>query len=177
MLLSEPLFSQNNIIKDTLTLDDSSISEKIIYSARDSIFNDLKHRQVHLYGNAKITNGQINMEAGYILIDLNKREIYARYAYDKDSVRTQFPKFTDGTEEINATSIRYNIDTRKGYIEELKIKQDEIHLFMGTAKRQANDEIHFIKGRFTTCDLEEPHYHFQLSRAIMIPEKRIVLVQ
>jgi lipopolysaccharide assembly outer membrane protein LptD (OstA) len=45
---------------------------------------------------------------------------------------------------------------------------------MGTAKRQANDEIHFIKGRFTTCDLEEPHYHFQLSRAIMIPEKRIV---
>ena len=174
MLFHTSTFSQKNLIKDTLTLDDSSISEKIIYSARDSIFNDLKKRQVHLYGNAKITNGQINMDAGYILVDLNKREIYARYSYDKDSVRTQFPKFSDGTEEINATSIRYNMDTKKGYIEELKIKQDEIHLYMGIAKRQANDEIHFIKGRFTTCDLEEPHYHFQLSRAIMIPEKRIV---
>jgi len=32
----------------------------------------------------------------------------------------------------------------------------------------------FLRGRFTTCDLPEPHYHFQLSKAIMVPEKRIV---
>lgn len=35
-------------------------------------------------------------------------------------------------------------------------------------------EIHFVEGRFTTCDLDEPHYHFQLSKAVMVPEKRIV---
>ncbi len=45
---------------------------------------------------------------------------------------------------------------------------------MGTAKRHSNEEIHFLKGRFTTCDLEEPHYHFQLSKAVLIPDKRIV---
>ena len=174
MLFSTTGNAQNPVFKDTIVIDDNSITEKISYSASDSIFNDLKNRQVHLYGNAKITTSQINMTAGYILIDLNKREVYAKYTLDKDSIRTQFPKFSDGSEEINATSIRYNMNTKKGYIEELKIKQDEIHLYMGTAKRQANDEIHFINGRFTTCDLEEPHYHFQLSKAVMIPKKKIV---
>ncbi|MCR9173955.1 MAG: putative LPS assembly protein LptD, partial [bacterium] len=31
-----------------------------------------------------------------------------------------------------------------------------------------------VKGRFTSCNLEEPHYHFQLSRAVLVPNKRIV---
>ncbi len=56
----------------------------------------------------------------------------------------------------------------------MAIKQSEAYLYMGVAKRQSNDEIHFRQGRFTTCDQEEPHYHFQLSKAVMIPEKRIV---
>jgi Organic solvent tolerance protein OstA len=44
---------------------------------------------------------------------------------------------------------------------------------MGIAKRQNNGELHFVKGRFTTCDLEEPHFHFQLSKAVLVPEKSI----
>ncbi|HLW30350.1 MAG TPA: putative LPS assembly protein LptD, partial [Brumimicrobium sp.] len=36
-----------------------------------------------------------------------------------------------------------------------------------------NDEIHFTQGKFTTCDLDEPHFHFQLSKAVMVPNERI----
>lgn len=167
-------YAQNNPIRDTLILNDESIGETIYYSARDSIYMDVKSKQVHLYGDAKVNNGEINMSAGYILIDLNKNEVLARYAYDKDSVKIEFPKFSDGSEEIKASSIRYNFDTEKGYIEELAIQQDEMYLYMGVAKRHANDHIHFKLGRFTTCNLEEPHYHFQLSKAVMIPDERIV---
>ena len=160
--------------RDTLVLNDDSFDQIVTYSARDSIYNDVKRKQVHLYGDASVKTEDISMKAGYILIDLEKNEMEARYAYDADSNRVEFPVFTDGAQEVKAATVRYNFDTEKGFIQELAIKQDELFLYMGVAKRQPNDEIHFKEGRFTTCDLEEPHYHFQLSRAIMIPEERIV---
>jgi hypothetical protein len=174
MCLSFHGYSQETRFRDTLVLNDNSFEEIIYYSARDSIYTDLKNKQVHLYGDAKVENADIQMSAGYILIDLNKNEVFATYAVSKDSLKVEYPKFSDGAEDIQASSIRYNFDTEKGYIEELAIQQGEAYLYMGIAKRQANDEIHFKQGRFTTCDLEEPHYHFQLSKAVMIPEKRIV---
>ncbi len=161
-------------IKDTLSFNESAVDKPIRYSASDSVYSDLKNKQIHLYNNAKVDNGEIKIDAGYILIDLNKSEVYATYLYDKDSNQIQLPKFSDGNEEINASSIRYNFTTEKGYIEEVAVKQDENYLYMEIAKRHTNEEVHFKKGRFTSCDLDDPHYHFQLSKAVMIPEKRIV---
>ncbi len=160
--------------KDTLYINANDIDSPIFYSAEDSIYSDLKNKQVHLYRNAKVDNGEVKMEAGYIRIDLEKNEIYATYIYDQDSNRTQQPVFISNGEEMTASSIRFNLNTKKGYIEELAIQQDENYLYMEIAKKHANDEIHFRKGRFTTCDLPEPHFHFQLSKAVMVPEKRIV---
>ncbi len=166
-------FAQENF-KDTLRLDDDSFSEIIKYSARDSLYTDLKNEKIHLFGEAKVDDGQVQMTAGYILIDLKKNEVLASYRLDEDSNKVELPSFSDGSEPITASTIRYNFDTEKGYIEELTIKQDESFIYMGIAKRHPNEEIHFKNGRFTTCDLEEPHYHFQLSKAILIPEERIV---
>ena len=169
-----PSVGYAQISRDTLLVDSKDLDSPIYYSAADSIYEDLKKNQVHLYNNAKIDNGEIQMDAGYILIDLDKSEVYASYIYDEDSNRLQMPNFSDGSEKITASSIRYNFKSKKGYIEEVSIKQDENVLYMEVAKRHPNDEIHFKKGRFTTCDLPEPHFHFQLSKAVMIPEKRIV---
>ena len=171
MLLPKHLLSQ---IQDTIILNESAVDKPIYYSATDSIYSDLRKKQIHLYNNAKVDNGETKIDAGYILIDLNKNEVYATHIYDDDSNRVQLPKFSDGQEELTASSIRYNFDTKKGYIEEVAIKQDENYLYMEIAKRHANEDIHFKKGRFTTCDLEEPHFHFQLSKAVMVPGKRIV---
>lgn len=167
-------YAQESVKRDTLVVEKSDIDAPIFYSARDSIYTDLKKKQVHLYGDAKVDNGEINMSAGYILIDLDKNEVLATYAYDRDSNKVEFPLFSDGADEIKASTIRYNFTTEKGFIEEVAIVQDEMHLYMEIAKRHANEEIHFKKGRFTTCDLEDPHYHFQLSKAVLIPNKRIV---
>ncbi|MES2589084.1 MAG: putative LPS assembly protein LptD [Bacteroidota bacterium] len=160
--------------KDTIYTTDNSIENIIKASAKDSIFHDYKAKQLHLFGQAVIFYEEIVLSADYILVDFNKNEVFASYTYDKDSNRIGLPKFNDGSDEIIAAKIRYNFDSKKGFIQEVKLKQDENYLYMEVAKRQANEEIHFKKGRFTTCDLEEPHFHFQLSKAILIPKKRIV---
>ena len=166
--------AQKDLVKDTLSLDDNSISEIIKYSAKDSIYNDIKGKKVHLYGAAKVEMGEIKLNAGYILIDLNKNEVQASYRMSSDGERIELPQFSDGQDDITCLRMRYNTKTEKGYIEEMNIKQDEFYFHMGEAKRYPNDEIHLKKGRLTTCDLPEPHYHFQLSKAVMIPQKRIV---
>ena len=174
MQASLAVIGQTGVLKDTISIIDTSITEVILYSATDSIHNDLKERKVHLYGNAKVEMGDIKLTAGYILIDLNSNEIQASFRYDKDSNKLEFPSFTDGQEAITCLRMRYNTKTEKGYIEELALKQDELYFHMGEAKKYPNDEIHLKKGRLTTCDLEDPHYHFLLSKAVMVPDKRIV---
>lgn len=160
--------------KDTLVVNDNSLESIIRYSARDSIFNDLKKKQVHLFGDAKIQMDEVNMTAGYILVDMNSNEISASFTYDKDSNKVEFPTFTDGSEVVTAHKLRYNTETKKGFLEELSIKQEEFYFHMGIAKRHPNDEIHLRQGRLTTCDLEDPHYHFQLSKGVVVPNERIV---
>lgn len=168
-------YAQDTTIKDTIYLIDESFEETAVYGAKDSIFIDLKNNQVHLFGEAHLEYLETQMKAGYILIDLKKNEVFSSYIFDKDSTKIEYPKFKNGAEEIEAAKIRYNFKTEKGYIEEVKIKQDEIYLYMGIAKRHKNGDIHFKQGRFTTCEfIDDPHYHFQLSKAIMIPEQRIV---
>ena len=173
MLFSNVSYAQVTL-KDTIYINDESFEEKAIYSAKDSIYIDVKENKIHLYGEAHLEYLETNMKAGYILVDLKKNEVFASYIIDKDSNRIQMPIFKSDGEEIEAARIRYNFNSQKGYIEEVKVKQDEIYLFMTAAKRHKNGDIHFKEGRFTTCELDDPHYHFRLSRAVMIPKKRIV---
>ncbi|GAB5418902.1 MAG: putative LPS assembly protein LptD [Crocinitomicaceae bacterium] len=161
-------------LSDTMYVNDEDFDAPIYYNAEDSIYTDLRNEVVHLYGKAVVDNGEVRLDAGYIMIDFKSQEVLAKYRYDEDSNKVELPKFTDGSDDILAETVRYNFETKKAFIEEVAIQQDENFLYMGIAKRQSNEEVHFLKGRFTSCNLEEPHYHFQLSRAVMVPEKRIV---
>lgn len=165
---------KDSIKKRKIYLNESDMNSIITYSARDSIYSDLRKKQVHLYGDAKLNYDGVDMFADYLLIDLEKNEVLATYTTDSTGKKIGKPLFIDNGDTLRAASIRYNFDSKKGYIQEATIKQDEYYLSMEKAKRQANEEIHFVHGKFTTCNLEEPHYHFGLSRAILIPEKRIV---
>lgn len=159
---------------DTMYVNDEDFDTPVFYNAEDSIYADLRNEVIHLYGKAVVDNGEVRLDAGYIVIDLKSQEVKATYRYDADSNMVEFPKFTDGSDEVLAQTLRYNFETKKAFIEEVAIQQDENFLKMGVGKRQANEEIHFLKGRFTSCDLEEPHYHFHLTKAVMIPNKKIV---
>jgi len=172
----EHLHAQTNdsISKKRVTLNKSDFTSLVKYNAADSIYSDFKAQQLHLYGKAFLSYEGISMNAGYILVDFGKNEVLATYSKDTTTFNEGKPTFVENGDTMRAGSIRYNFQTKKGYIQELALKQQEYYLSMETAKRQANEEIHFVQGKFTTCSLEEPHYHFQLSKAILVPEKRIV---
>ena len=149
------------------------MESRVVYSCKDSIVANLKTDKVSLYGAAIVEYEGITLTADLIEMDTKKNEVYAVYTLDKEGKRVGIPKFEDGTQSFTAATIRYNFETEKGYIEELKTHQDEMYLHMGVAKRQQNEEVDFINGKFTTCDLDDPHFYFRLSKAVMVPNKRI----
>lgn len=160
-------------MQDTLYVNDSDFDEIINYSARDSIYTDVKNKLVFLFGGAEVNMGEILLTAGFIEIDLNKNELSAKYILDSIGEPIEYPIFKDGQQEMVCKEMRYNLKTKKGFIQELNLKQDEFYFLMETAKKHSNDEIHLLKGRLTTCDQKEPHYHFQLSKGVIVPEERI----
>jgi hypothetical protein len=163
-----------NRYRDTVYIYESEMESVVTYSARDSIFTDLRNNKVHLFGNASLNYQGVDMKAEYLLIDMDKSEVLATFVLDSLGNRIGEPVFADNGDTIRAATLRYNFETKKGYIQEVSIKQDEFYLTMEKAKRHANEEVHFVHGKLTTCNLEEPHYHFALSKAVLIPEKRIV---
>lgn len=165
---------QGQEVLPKIIIEESAVDDLITWSADDSVYIDAKSKKVYLFGNAILNNAGLKISANYMELDMENKIVYATHGYDKDSNRIGMPKFESDAESFTAASLRYNMETKKGYIEEVRVKQDEIYLDMAVSKRQSNGEIHFRQGKFTTCDQLEPHYHFQLSRAVMIPNKRIV---
>ena len=151
------------------------LDSPVNYQARDSIVADFKEQIVRLYGEATVEYTDFTLAADYIEIDLRKKEVIATYTTsDTTDSLIGKPVFMAGDEEGLCEYIKYNFDTKTGYIREVRGQQDEGYIHMAEAKYHPNEEIHLKDGKFTTCDKEKPHYHFRLTRAIVVPDKRIV---
>ena len=160
--------------QDTLYVNGESLNQIVIYKASQKIVHDVKLRRIYLFGNAEVQSEGFSIKAGYILIDIDSNQVEASYLVDSLGKKVEFPELTEGSETIRCETLKMNYKTQKAYIKALAIKQDEFYFKMGTAKRQSNEELHLRQGILTTCDLEEPHYHFQLSKGVLVPEQRIV---
>jgi hypothetical protein len=153
---------------------DMGLEEPVFYSAEDSIVIDVPNQIVRLYGKSHVTYDDVVLDAEIIEIDIVNNEVSAYFGLDSLGNQIGKPVFTQGGEEVICESLKYNFETEKGYITEVRAQQGEGYIHMAESKIHPNQEIHFKNGKYTTCDADKPHYHFQLSKAMVIPEKRIV---
>src|SRR5690606_16898796 len=57
--------------------DKSIIDERVDYNAEDSIIFDAKNKIIHLYKNAVLLYGTIELKAHYIRLDMNSKTLHA----------------------------------------------------------------------------------------------------
>jgi len=151
-----------------------SLGSAVKYQARDSIVAHIPTQKVRLYGDARVDFEDIQLTADYIEIDILKSEVMATYTLDSLGEPVGKPLFTSGGEESSCDYIKYNFETKKGYIKEIRAQQGEGYIHMAEAKVHPNEEVHLRDGKYTTCDLDTPHYHFKMTKAIIVPDERIV---
>lgn len=155
-------------------INNSGLTSPVNYTAKDSIVADIPANIVRLYGEANVKYEDVDLSASLIEINIKTNEVTATYTNDSLGNPIGKPVFTGEGQTSECDYLKYNFETKKGFIKEVRMQQGEGYIHMAESKVHPNEEIHFKNGKFTTCDKEEPHFHFALSRAIVIPDKRIV---
>jgi hypothetical protein len=154
--------------------EESDIETTINYTARDSIRASLDNKMIWLYGEAKITYGEIELEADEIVIDYANSTLTAQGTRDSLGRRIGFPIFKNGAELYETKHIIYNFKSGRARISEVVTKQGEGILGGATVFKNEKNELLSISNSYTTCDLEHPHFVIRATKTKAIPNDKIV---
>ena len=171
--------------RDTLAMDSaklhakklspSALNSMVTYSAKDSAVNDIGRRYTYLFGDAVVKYEDMELQADYIEIDFKNNELYACGVADSSGHVRGSPIFIQGESQYQAREIKYNFTTHKGKITHVITTQDEgfVH---GEQIKKMDDNVAFIKkGKYTTCELEHPHYEVDFTKAKFIQHDKIII--
>lgn len=164
----------NNAVKNNSIYSNDAIDKTIIYSARDSISFDMNKEYIYLFGDVSIKYGNIHLSSGYMEIDLGKQQVYATGALDSNGKMNGYPIFTESNQPYMAKEMYYNFETKKGRIIQAITQQGQSYVHGDIIKKHPNEEIHIKGGKFTTCNLEHPHFYIKSSKLKIIPEDKII---
>ena len=167
--------STSNPLQSSKVISKNAITSIVKYSARDSVVNDLQNRYTYLFGDAVVQYEDMELRADYIEIDFEHNELYACGVADSNGNMHGFPVFAQGEAHYKAREIMYNFNTQKGKITNVITTQDDgfIH---GEQVKKIGDNIAYIKrGKYTTCELGDPHYEITFSKAKVIQHDKILI--
>lgn len=167
--------SINGAAADTISPDDDfALDQKVEYFAKDSTVTDIVNERIRLYGEASVKYGALEVKAPFI--EFSFRNYIARATGLPDSTGKIVGKalFKDGDTEFSEDSLAYNFKSKKGISYGARTQEGGAYLIAGVSKKQENDWVNIRNGMLTTCDKEKPHFHFRLSKAIVVPNEKVV---
>ena len=194
MLLPWNIYSQSIVDKQDSTaissprINPDSLSQEpaqkqylnapVIYPARDSTIMSFEDNKIKMYGEAKVEYEDFSLQADYVEISIDKKEVFACGVPDSTGKLVGTPKFKQGEEEFECKELRYNFDSQKARVMDVVMKQDvggdQGTLHSGITKRFPDGTVNLRHGKFSTCDADDPHFYFAITKGKMVHEKSIV---
>ncbi|MCC3157218.1 hypothetical protein LJ737_08210 [Hymenobacter sp. 15J16-1T3B] len=150
------------------------IETTVKYQAKDSIRFNVQEKKAVLYNKASVNYGEMDLKAGVITVDYNQNVLTAEGLADSTGKVRDKPVFKDGAETYQAGRIAYNFKSRKGKIAEAITQQGEGYIHAEVVKKNELNEIYGLHGRYTTCNLEHPHFFINASKMKVVPRKQVV---
>ena len=158
---------------DSLAKDDLEFMVK--YDSEDSTISDVVLKQVHLYGNAVVTYGTINLKANYIRLNWVTNEVYAVGTYDSTAKKMAGePIFQDGAQIYNTKEIRYNFKSKRAIIQGIVTTEGDGNIRGEKVKKDAEGNFYIQHSMYTTCNLTHPHYFINAPKIKMVNQKQVI---
>ena len=161
--------------KTVKVISANAISSVVEYSARDSVVNDLQHRRTYLFGDAVVRYEDMELRADYIEIDFARGEMYSSGVADSNGVLHGNPVFNQQSDTYRAREIMYNFNTKKGKITHVITTQDDGFIHGEQVKKMGDNVAYIKRGKYTTCELEDPHFEIAFSKAKVIQHDKILI--
>ncbi|MCS7003728.1 MAG: putative LPS assembly protein LptD [Cytophagales bacterium] len=150
------------------------IETTIVYSAKDSMRFDMREKRMTMFGGSKVNYGEMSLEASQIIIYYAENTVQAKGVPDSTGKLKQVPVFKDKDQTFTSDSMIYNFKTRKGVIHHIITQQGEGYLIGERVKRSPTQELWLRNGKYTTCNLAEPHYAIVTKKMKTKPGKYVV---
>ena len=151
----------------------SGIDSVVTYTASDTVVYDLGARTMTLFGKGDIKYRDMGLKAAQVDINWVTSLLHAEGVADTADTTGKkmkgLPELVDGTEVYHGTKVDYDFKTKRGRIDLGRTEQDRSYYYGDEIKKVAPDEMYVEDGKFTSCDLEHPHYYFGS------PEMKIML--
>lgn len=153
---------------------ESSFRSKVKYHADDSIMIDNKNNKAFLWGKAWVEYEDIKLDADYLEIDFARNEVLAKGMRDSTGTLTNTPVFKEKGQEYKSGEMVYNFQTKKGLIKKITTQEATGYIHGETIKMASQDVFYIKNGKYTTCNLDNPHYHVQAQKLKIINNDKIV---
>ena len=166
--------AQDTVKTDSIKPAEETLTDVVEYFGEDYVYLNRKEKKVYMYNNAYIIYEDMRIDAGLIILDYNKNEVYAK-GIDSSGVYSQRPVFVQGTNRVEPDSIRYNFNSEKALVFNSRTEQSGFNVISEVTKK-VNDSVIYLRNvKFTTSkNIDDPEYYFYTRKAKFIPKKKIV---
>jgi lipopolysaccharide assembly outer membrane protein LptD (OstA) len=156
----------------------SGIDSVVNYSAADSIVYSIATKKMYLYGKGDIKYKTMGLKAEQIDINWTTSILNAVGVPDTaDTTGKKFrglPDLIDAGETYKGSKVTYNFKTKKGRIDLGETEIEQGYYYGEEIKKVESDVMYVGHGRFTTCELEHPHYYFASPEMKVIVKDKVV---
>ncbi|MGH2568524.1 MAG: LPS-assembly protein LptD, partial [Bacteroidota bacterium] len=164
-------------LPDTLARS-ADVDTLVVYSAKDSIIYSMRTRYMYLYGNSDLKYRAMGLKAERIDVNWDTANLNAygvKDTADKSGKKyAGLPVLTDAGEKYDGSGIGYNFRTKKGKISLANTELDQGYYHGEEIKKIETDVLYVADGRYTTCNLEHPHFYFFSPKMKVIVRDKVV---
>jgi hypothetical protein len=161
----------DSISKRTLRFSKDSMDAPVNYNAMDSGVMIMATKEFYLYGQATTTYKTAELEAATIVYDQNSQNIKAYGAKDTTGNPMSNPKFKESSFTSTNDSIYFNMKSGKGLTKNTNFQQGEIFVNAEVMKKVDSSDAFAYHARFTTCNLDQPHFAFRTDKLKIVMNK------
>ena len=164
--------AQDTVKTDSVKPPKETLTDVVEYYGEDYVLLNRKENKVYMYNKAFIIYEDMRIDAGLIILDYNKNEVYAK-GIDSAGVYSQRPVFVQANNKVEPDSIRYNFETEKALVYNSRTEQNGINVIAEVTKK-VNDSVVYLRNvKFTTSvNIDDPEYYFYTRKAKFVPKKR-----
>jgi LPS-assembly protein len=159
---------------DTVKMSKDSLDAIVKYHAEDSGVVVVSTKDMFLYGKAKTEYKDLKIEAATIQYSQQTEVIKAFGATDTTGDISSKPVFTQGEMKTISDTIAFNVKTQKGLTQNTFLQEGEIYVNAQYLKKINSEEVFAKNARFTTCNLDTPHFAFRAPKMKLINNKLAV---
>jgi LPS-assembly protein len=149
-----------------------SLDAPVVYHADDSMVLDVPRKKILLYGKESNVNYVDNeLKAPAIEFDQSTSLVTAVLTKDTAGKVVAFPTFKQGDLTTSSDTIAFNMKTGKGLTKGTYTQQDEMYVYAIKIKKVDSSSFFAYNARFTTCNLDTPHFAFVSKKIKFINKK------